>query len=259
LLLSALDEIACQWPRLENSGPPILLVYSADQLYELVTLENPATQEFGLIMLRLALVDEVPDGAIPFLAFLFADYFENAPFLARRHVAKIFLEALPYMGLQMCEMIVPIGIGDKIHGCVDGHLSETEFICHGDGLALLDEFFLDEDTDDPGIESSDGDEQLDFPGSPVFLEDESVTPTPVNPESELSGASSAGSSTEALPAVEPPLPVLSGWDQLAPQWATLANTGPFLQGIWSIEQLNDLAIYEDPDPSRRVATGRDGE
>jgi hypothetical protein len=60
------------------------------QLNDLVTCVNPAIQEFGLIMLRLALVAEVPDGALPLLTFLFGNCFENASFLARATLQKYF-------------------------------------------------------------------------------------------------------------------------------------------------------------------------
>jgi hypothetical protein len=253
-VLSSLDQIVRQWTRIENTGPLIQLVYSTEQLDALVTDPNPAIQEFGLIMLRLSLVDAVPDGAIPFLEFLFGDYFENASFLARRHVAKIFLQILPYMGLEMCAMIVSIGIRDKIRECIDSHLSEAELVYYDDGFALLDEFFLDEETDELEIAQSDGNEPLHHPdssgsayGSPILSDVESVIAMPAGPEPEFLDGTTPDSCTEGFFAAEQLLPVFSCWDHFACQWATLEKTGGLIREIYSLDQLNGLVT--DPNPA----------
>jgi hypothetical protein len=143
-----LDQFACEWSLLENTGPLILQVYDPVDLQVMLTADSPPVREFGFIMLRLALTDSVPWDAVPLLCELFTDYFDNAPFLSRLYIAKVFLAIFPDMGHDMCQVILPTGIAHRIRSCTDGLLTDHELAHYQEAIALLDEDFEQEDEEE---------------------------------------------------------------------------------------------------------------
>jgi hypothetical protein len=107
--------------------------------------ENPPVREFGLIMLRLSLTDEVPYDSVAFLQELFTHYNDTSRFVCRIYIAKVFLAILPHMGHDLCQELLPTGIAHRIRACANGHLTDEEMEHYHEAIALLDENFEQEE------------------------------------------------------------------------------------------------------------------
>jgi hypothetical protein len=146
-----LDLFACLWAERVNAGGLVQEIHSFDQLITLINEESPIHQEFGLILLRVALTRTIPNEANPFLEYLFGPFFERASFGIRTHICKIFLQILPYIGPELCQIVLPTGIANRVHECIDGQLSDIELSYYGDGLELLENLFEDENESEEEI------------------------------------------------------------------------------------------------------------
>jgi hypothetical protein len=153
-IFTHLDRFACEWSLLDNTGPIIQQVYSLDDLSAMLPTEKPPVRKFGLIMLRLALTDEVPTEAIPLLQLVFTDYYDNAPLASQVSVAKGFLAILPDMAYELRLSILPTGTANQIRSCTEDHLIHRELMHYQEAIALLSDHFEQEDvTESEGREA----------------------------------------------------------------------------------------------------------
>jgi hypothetical protein len=144
-----LGRFACERSRLEDTGRLIRQVYSLDDLKTMLLSEKPPVREFGVIMLRLSLTDEVPWESVAFIQELFTYYYDTSPFVSRIYIAKVFLAMLPHMGHDLCQEILPTGIAHRIRACAEGHLTDEELKHYQEAITLLDENFeQEEDAED---------------------------------------------------------------------------------------------------------------
>jgi hypothetical protein len=139
-----LDRFAGAWSQLEDTGRLIREVFSLDDLQMMLLSEKPLVREFGLIMVRLSLTDEVPSDSVAFLQELFTDYYDTSCFVERTYIVKVFLAMLLHMGHDLCQEILPTGIAHRIRACADGHFTDEEMKHYQEAITLLDENFEQE-------------------------------------------------------------------------------------------------------------------
>jgi hypothetical protein len=114
--------------------------------------EKPPVREFGLIMVRLSLTDEVPCDSVAFPQELFMDYCDTSPFVSHIYIATAFLAMPPHMGHDRCQEILSNGIAHRMRACTDGHLTDEELEYYQDVITLLDENFEQEEVAEDAID-----------------------------------------------------------------------------------------------------------
>jgi hypothetical protein len=82
----------------ENTGSTIRTDLSIDEISNLpFGGGSEARHEFGLIILRLSVSDDIPPEIVPVLQKTFRDLFEDATFAIRVSITKPFLPIFPVM------------------------------------------------------------------------------------------------------------------------------------------------------------------
>jgi hypothetical protein len=110
--LTMLDAFASEWATIEKTGSTIL---SIDEISSLLFGGGSETRHrFGLIILRLSVSDDVPVEIVSVLQKFFRDLLEDATFAIRVSIAKLFLQILPVMDTQLCKLLLPTKIGNRI-------------------------------------------------------------------------------------------------------------------------------------------------
>jgi hypothetical protein len=135
----SLDQFACVWQKKEDVAPLIQRVFSPLAIRDMVTSEYESAIEFGLIMLRLVVSNDVDGEAVDVLKFVFLEVFPVATPVIRLYIAKVFMTMALNMGASMYDGWVPVEMANEVRDCIEADLTDLEQEHYATAIDILEE------------------------------------------------------------------------------------------------------------------------
>jgi hypothetical protein len=156
-----LNAFASEWVTKENTGSTIWTILSIDEFSSLLFGGRPeARHEFGLIVPRLLVSDDVSVEIVPVSQKVFRDLFADATFAIRVSIAKLFLQILPMMDAQLCKLLFSTKNGNGIRYCIDETPMEFDDGRYAAQLELFNQRFQWENLDHLDVSLEKQDEEI---------------------------------------------------------------------------------------------------
>jgi hypothetical protein len=133
------DQFACVWQKREDVAPFIKRVFSPLAIRDMLTSKYEPALEFGLILLRLVVSNEVDGEAVEVLKFVFLDVFPVATPVIRLYIAKVFMTMALNMGASMYDGWIPIEMANKVRDCIEADLTDLEEEHYATAIGILEE------------------------------------------------------------------------------------------------------------------------